>query len=327
MINNIQALRAFAALNVVFYHIIGASITYNISASGFHILKEWGQNGVDIFFVISGFIMVFVQEKNRKSSFEFIKNRVERIVPVYWLLTLAFLSLAFIIPSAFNSLNISSSKIINSFLFIEDWMSKEMPILYVGWTLEYEMLFYIIFALSLFIKNKILSYSTMGIALVVLPLVTSLDLIILEFAFGMLCAFVFLRFKPKNGLLIAGLGFLLLCSSILFDYEVHRSVKWGIPSFFIVLGLLSIKQTKNKISIYLGNASYSIYLIQVFTIPLFYKISSRYLTFLDGHIIAVLALIFSAVIGCLFYQIVEVRVTNFIKTRKSNSLPNNSAPA
>lgn len=327
MINNIQALRAFAALNVVFYHIIGASITYNISAEGFYILKEWGQNGVDIFFIISGFIMVFVQEKNRKSSYEFFKNRVERIVPIYWLLTLVFLTLALIIPSAFNSLNISTSKIINSFLFIEDWMSKEMPILYVGWTLEYEMLFYIIFSLSLFIKNKILSYSTMGIALIVLPFVTSLDLIILEFAFGMLCAFVFLRFKPKNGLLIAGFGFLLLCSSILFDYEVHRSVKWGIPAFFIVLGLLWIKQTKNKISIYLGNASYSIYLIQVFTIPLFYKISSRYLTFLDGHIIAVLALIFSAIIGCLFYQIIEVRVTNFIKNRKSNSLPNNSAPA
>ncbi|HCD9551699.1 TPA: acyltransferase [Acinetobacter baumannii] len=327
MINNIQALRAFAALNVVFYHIIGASITYGISANGFHFLKEWGQNGVDIFFVISGFIMVFIQEKNRKSSFEFIKNRVERIVPVYWLLTLAYLSLAFIIPSAFNSINISSSKIIYSFLFIEDWMSKEMPLLYVGWTLEYEMLFYIIFALSLFIKNKIFSYLTMGVALVLLPLVTSLDLIILEFAFGMLCAFVFLRLKPKNGLLIAGFGFLLLCSSILFDYELHRSVKWGVPAFFIVLGLLWMNQTKNKIAIYLGNASYSIYLIQVFTIPLFYKISSKYLTFLDGHIIALLALIFSAIVGCLFYQIVEVRVTNFIKSRKSNSLMKNSAPA
>ncbi|MCW1512823.1 acyltransferase family protein, partial [Acinetobacter baumannii] len=87
MINNIQALRAFAALNVVFYHIIGASISYDLPTSSFLFIKEWGQNGVDIFFVISGFIMVFIQEKNRKSSFEFIKNRVERIVPVYWLLT------------------------------------------------------------------------------------------------------------------------------------------------------------------------------------------------------------------------------------------------
>lgn len=327
MINNIQALRAFAALNVVFYHILGASISYEMPAPLFLFLKDWGQNGVDIFFIISGFLMIFIHEKNPKSSFEFIKNRVERIVPVYWLLTLAYLSLAFIIPSAFNSLNIGSSKIIYSFLFIEDWMSKEMPLLYVGWTLEYEMLFYIIFSLSLFIKNKLFSYLTMGIALVLLPLVTSLDLIILEFAFGMLCAFVFLRLKPKNGLLISGLGFLLLCSSIFFDYEIHRSVKWGIPAFFIVLGLLWMKQIKNKLAIYLGNASYSIYLIQVFTIPLFYKISSKYLTFLDGHIIALLALIFSAVGGCLFYQIVEVRVTNFIKSRKSNSLLNSSVPA
>lgn len=327
MINNIQILRAFAALNVVLYHIMGASISYGLPASSFLFLKDWGQSGVDIFFVISGFLMVFIQEKNRKSSFEFIKNRVERIVPVYWLLTLAYLTLVFIIPSAFNSINISSSKIIYSFLFIEDWMSKEMPLLYVGWTLEYEMLFYIIFSLSLFIKNKIFSYLTMGIALILLPLFTSLDLIILEFSFGMLCAFVFLRLKPKNGLLIAGFGFLLLCSSIFFDYEIHRSVKWGIPAFFIVLGLLWMGQTKNKLAIYLGNASYSIYLIQVFTIPLSYKISSKYLTFLDGHIIVLLALIFSAVVGCLFYQIVEVRVTNFIKSRKTNSLMKSSAPA
>ncbi|NUF85128.1 acyltransferase family protein [Acinetobacter seifertii] len=327
MINNIQALRAFAALNVVFYHIIGASISYDLPATSFLFLKEWGQNGVDIFFVISGFIMVFIQEKNRKSSFEFIKNRVERIVPVYWLLTLAYISLAFIIPSAFNSLNISSSKIIYSFLFIEDWMSKEMPLLYVGWTLEYEMLFYIIFSLSLIIKNKIFSYFTMSIAFVLLPLVTSLDLIILEFAFGMLCAFVFLRFNPKNGMLIAGFGFLFLCSSIFFDYEIHRFMKWGIPAFFIVLGLLWMRQTQNKLVIYLGNASYSIYLIQVFTIPFFYKISFQYLIFLDGHIIAILALIFSAVIGCLFYQIVEVKVTHFFKAYKSNSLLKSSAPA
>ncbi len=327
MINNIQALRAFAALNVVFYHIIGASISYDLPTSSFLFIKEWGQNGVDIFFVISGFIMVFIQEKNRKSSFEFIKNRVERIVPVYWLLTLAYLSLAFIIPSAFNSINIDNNKIIYSLLFIEDWMSKEMPLLYVGWTLEYEMLFYIVFGLSLFIKNKLFSYLAMGVALVLLPLFTSLDLIILEFAFGMLCAFVFLRLKPNNGLLIASFGFLLLCSSIFFDYEIHRSIKWGIPAFFLVLGLLWMKQIKNKLAIYLGNASYSIYLIQVFTIPSIYKLSSKYLTFLDGHIIALMALIFSAVVGCLFYQIVEIRVTDFFKSRKSNSLLNNSAPA
>ncbi|MCW1516017.1 hypothetical protein OLN45_17880 [Acinetobacter baumannii] len=206
-------------------------------------------------------------------------------------------------------------------------MSKEMPLLYVGWTLEYEMLFYIVFGLSLFIKNKLFSYLAMGVALVLLPLFTSLDLIILEFAFGMLCAFVFLRLKPNNGLLIASFGFLLLCSSIFFDYEIHRSIKWGIPAFFLVLGLLWMKQIKNKLAIYLGNASYSIYLIQVFTIPSIYKLSSKYLTFLDGHIIALMALIFSAVVGCLFYQIVEIRVTDFFKSRKSNSLLNNSAPA
>lgn len=326
MINNIQALRAFAALNVVFYHIIGASVAYGLPASAFLFLKSWGQNGVDIFFVISGFIMVFIQEKNRKSSYDFIKNRVERIVPVYWVLTLAFLSLALIIPSAFNSINISPSKIIYSLLFVEGWVSKEMPILYVGWTLEYEMLFYFIFALSLLVRNKIYSYLTMGVSLVLLSLFTSIDLIILEFAFGMLCAFVFLRFKSKNGLLIAGFGFLLLCSSIFFDYEIDRSVKWGVPAFFIVLGLLWMQQTRNKIAIYLGNASYSIYLIQVFTIPLFYKIASNYLTLLGGNIVAVLALIFSVIIGCLFYQIVEVRLTNFIKTRKLNTQLNNSAP-
>jgi peptidoglycan/LPS O-acetylase OafA/YrhL len=71
MINNLQILRAFAAINVVLFHIIGTSVSYGQGVVQFSFLEGWGANGVDIFFVISGFVMVYTQLKNPKSFFIF----------------------------------------------------------------------------------------------------------------------------------------------------------------------------------------------------------------------------------------------------------------
>nr|WP_076754713.1 acyltransferase family protein [Acinetobacter schindleri] len=73
MLSNIQILRAFAAINVVIFHVIGASLHYKIPATSLLFMKDWGQNGVDIFFVISGFIMVYIQEKKIEIPYLFLK--------------------------------------------------------------------------------------------------------------------------------------------------------------------------------------------------------------------------------------------------------------
>ena len=88
MLNNLQLLRAFAALNVVLFHAIGTSASYSYETNFISVFEGWGANGVDIFFVISGFVMLFTQLDNKRSVKDFLLLRVIRIILIYWLLTL-----------------------------------------------------------------------------------------------------------------------------------------------------------------------------------------------------------------------------------------------
>jgi len=115
MINNIQALRAFAVLNVVLFHALDMSNSYGYDFELFRILTRWGQNGVDIFFVISGFIMVYIQSQNQKSALGFIENRIKRIVPLYWSLTAIFVLLLYFIPSVFRQASFDIEHSVKSF--------------------------------------------------------------------------------------------------------------------------------------------------------------------------------------------------------------------
>jgi len=96
MFTNIQALRAFAALNVVLFHAIGAGMAYDMKPLFLAPLEGWGANGVDVFFVISGFVMMVAQQQNPKSPRAFLRGRVARIVPVYWAAT-ALMVLVFVV--------------------------------------------------------------------------------------------------------------------------------------------------------------------------------------------------------------------------------------
>ena len=155
---NIQALRAYAAIIVVLFH---ASILVSVNGFSYGILKsatfnieKWGDFGVDIFFIISGYIMFMINAKRKQSPLEFITDRIKRIVPVYWVLTILFTCLLLFVPFAFRNLNFSSEHFITSLLFISKYFNYESPVLYVGWTLEYEMFFYLAFAIVLFLRKN-----------------------------------------------------------------------------------------------------------------------------------------------------------------------------
>ncbi len=316
MLNNIQALRAFAALNVVLFHIIGIAANYSQDVHLLEFLAGWGANGVDIFFVISGFIMVYIQDKKSRSSLSFLYNRIVRIAPIYWLLTIFIAGIYLLSSSAFTGVELSLKYVLSSFTFTSRALNYDEPMLYVGWTLEYEMFFYVLFSLGLIFNSKIKSFI---IPILILLFAASLGLtklIVLEFALGMICAKLYM-FERYNhlGLYSFIFGSIFLLISIFYKVEMDRFFIYGIPSFFIVFGLVNIKQTTNKILIYLGNASYSIYLIQVFTIPVFYRISSKFLQSLQTDIIAILALIFTTIAGCIFYSLIEKNITSFVQHR------------
>ena len=87
MFSNLQILRAVAALIVVLYHIRGTAESYNYNPKIISLLGNLGSSGVDIFFVISGFIMLHTQFDNKQTVLNFFKKRIIRIAPLYWLVT------------------------------------------------------------------------------------------------------------------------------------------------------------------------------------------------------------------------------------------------
>jgi exopolysaccharide production protein ExoZ len=142
MISNLQVLRGLAALGVVFYH---TAFTFN---GGVHTEFQ----GVSVFFVISGFIMTYI---TREDSNHFLVQRLIRIVPLYWLCTLPFVAVWFKgTGRAWTDGSIAN--IAKSLFFIpyQDANGDIHPLLGVGWTLNLEMFFYAIFALSLAISRR-----------------------------------------------------------------------------------------------------------------------------------------------------------------------------
>jgi peptidoglycan/LPS O-acetylase OafA/YrhL len=314
MLNNLQALRAFAAINVVFFHVIGASYSYDQRVTLFSFLEGWGINGVDLFFVISGFVMVYTQSVNRRSPRAFFANRIKRIVPVYWLFTAALFAIYILVPAAFREMKPDIAHFASSLFFLSRAFSYEHPLLLVGWTLEYEMLFYALFAVGICLKDLRHSMAVTILALSAAVASRLVDTIVLEFVFGMLCARLYLARKGTSlGATLFGAGVALLCASIFWKSDWDRTVVYGIPALLIVAGAASLRQTENRLLIFLGAASYSIYLAQALAIPAFYKVSSRLLQWVNADLVAVAALCASVAFGCLVYQYVEKPITERLK--------------
>ena len=312
MLSNLQYLRAFAAINVVYLHVLIGGDSYNRSSSMSQILGEWGANGVDIFFVISGFVMIYSQINNPKTIFSFFKSRIIRIVPIYWLITAIIILLFTIFPDIFRTFNTDFKKSISSFFFISQLVSKEFPIINVGWTLEWEMLFYLIFGLSLYFKKleKIIVFIFFSMIIIFF---ISKNLFFLEFFVGVLIGYIYTKYKINNHIaliiLVFGFIFLLLTvnqNSQLIYYD--RFIIWGLPSALIVFGAVNTKPISNRLLFYLGNASYSIYLVQVLTIPAFYKTISYLDINLNNDLISFMCLIASVIFGCFFHSLVEKKL-------------------
>jgi len=270
MINNLQLLRAFAAINVVYLHVLIGGESYGKPTVIFPYVGGWGANGVDIFFVISGFVMIYTHSINPKTILNFYKSRILRIVPVYWLITGFIIVIYFLFPNIFRSLIIDVKSSISSFLFISQLLNSSYPIINLGWTLEWEMLFYLIFGIALYFKtlNRIIIFIFI---MMIFILFLSHKLYFLEFFLGVIAGYAYIRFRKIShniGIMILVLGIFILLMSInpnskLINYD--RFIIWGLPATLIVIGAVYSKQIKNRSLLYLGDASYSIYLLQILT--------------------------------------------------------------
>ena len=309
MISNLQFLRAFASINVVYFHTLIGSESYGKSTNIFQTLGGWGANGVDIFFVISGFVMIYSQIHNPKKIYEFYISRLIRIVPVYWLITIFLVTLYYLLPEIFKSFSLDLKKIISSLFFVSQIITGEFPVINVGWTLEWEILFYLIFGLSLYFKDIKKTIISIFFFMMLIFLFTE-KLLFLEFFVGVLIGYVHNKIKLSylNGLIILIIGIIFLflsLSSYIVAIELDRFFIWGIPSAFIVMGAVYCKPIKNSFLFYLGNASYSIYLVQILTVPGFYKLINYFKIEINNDLLSILCLFSSVIFGCFFYSFVE----------------------
>lgn len=255
----IQYLRGIAALMVVFFHASPHVRNY----IGWSVLA-WGEFGVDIFFNISGFVMMYsvISTEIRVTFINFVKNRLVRIGPMYWLMTTLMTLTLIIMPTAFNSAVLSLSHYSMSMLFIPHFHpginGAVLPMLVLGWTLCYEMYFYIIFGVTLAVPKPYIFISTLCLLAIISIFsicgffgnsavsVFLNNSIIYEFSCGMLIALLYRSniLMPKRLAIIAmpiSFGLVIFASSV-----DNRFFTAGILSTIILYSSLSFSLSINK---------------------------------------------------------------------------------
>lgn len=277
-------LRGIAAVAVVLTHLLisvreyGGSIWTKVP--NFFL----GNMGVDLFFVISGFVIVWVTKArliNYSSVSQFLLKRFTRIYPIYWVYCcfilggrLLFFSLSY---WEMAGINIPASLLL--------FPHADQPVILIAWTLEFEVLFYILFALTTYLAQKwaVPAFTGLLLGLVVSglaiqPVYPFFQLItspyLLEFLGGFCIGLLALRNRLAFGrtLIISGLVWiavdsLILSPSLLENTPVtiiERLWRYGVPALFIVYGTLAWERNNQPrfplLLIRLGDISYTIYL-------------------------------------------------------------------
>lgn len=345
-LNLIQAFRGLAALLVVLFHatqISEAQFNY-LFLNNFFI---FGDSGVDLFFVLSGFIIFYIHRSdiNVKTKFKsFILKRFVRIYPFYWLLTILALFSYFFVPALWDKTYTLTSLggIIKSIFLIPQ---EQYPVVGVGWTLSYELLFYFMFSLLIFLRPKLSVPIVSGWLLLTLGLffletfssfeATPFYLKFLfsrynlEFIFGVIAAYLVykIRFKIKvnQAFLVLNLGVILFALCCIFfkpgELLNIRIIAYGISSMLIILGAALIDLIAPlKIPtflLHLGNASYSIYLTNKTLLRLLsggaleVKLERAFGYFLTMSLIIVV----TVALGCLVYSSVEKPLLEFSRKK------------
>jgi exopolysaccharide production protein ExoZ len=323
----IQALRAVAALLVVLLH---AFETWGerVDPGAPGVNWENGASGVDIFFVISGFVMVISSRRlvdQVGAWLIFLRHRVVRIVPLYWLLTTAKILAVVVLGGLVLRTGLDFNFVAGSYLFlpVSDSAGHFRPVLPVGWTLTYEFLFYLLFAAALAMRVDVLRVIIPGLGLIAIaalarteawPVWTILfNTIVMEFVFGVTLAKWTVRgFRLPPAIagvfILFGFGLILIVPMI---SENARVLTWGIPAFVIVAGAVSLEPfvapALPRWLLTLGDASYSIYLSHGFVLPAFGILVSTIVSrglWTEGLTI-ILCLMVSSIAGWIVFILIE----------------------
>jgi exopolysaccharide production protein ExoZ len=328
---SIQLLRAIAVIMVIIFHVLLKARLLGLTAISF----SQGAAGVDLFFIISGFIMAYISTQKEFIPLDFIRKRLQRIIPLYWLLSSIVCMVYFYNPSIVNSHN-GETNILSSFSLLPT-QGKAM-LLEIGWTLRYEFFFYLIFTLSMIISRKDARYCILIIMVISMASLFNVksfyfnyftNPIIIEFAIGIFSFYSLPKITKKHGWMALTIGMSLLILFGLYNYGLqNRVVYYGIPMCFIFIGLLSFEKTfkNNKSHVlrlfsYLGDASYSLYLSHTLTIGIMVKIYASLHNLTPPYLFVFLSVTISVIIGGMCYELVEKPINRFVKRIDFSFIP------
>ena len=318
MFQNVQILRGIAAVMVVLFHAVP---WFDFDAAALPLMQRvfhlWGKSGVDLFFVISGFVIMLSQSRAHRGFGAFLYERALRILPLYWLLTAAFMVLLVALPHSFaGQPPLTAERILLSFGMLNWLLLREWPILFVGWSLEYEALFYLLFALAGLVLPLRRAVWALGAVLALTVALGWLEDMVLEFTAGMLIARlrVARAHLPFAGVIL-GLGVVGFIAPIFGTQIEPRSLFQGIPSAMIVLGAVFLPQLKSRFGEYLGAASYSIYLGQVFALPAANMVVKNLMPGAAYDLKMLSMGVISVALGCLLYSVIERPMTRWLRGR------------
>ena len=354
-LDSLQVFRGVAALLVVLHH-AGTFSVGHFGAPFFGNALDWGASGVDFFFVLSGFIIYFIHRNDldRPDRLRaFVLKRLIRVYPIYWLACAVVIPLYFLAPTTGPGYARNPLAIVTSVLLIPQ---DHFPVLGQAWTLTFEMLFYGVFAL-LILRFRVFIWPAavwMGACMAIYLYELGLRFAGLGdghtsllfpwnwlfsrhnvlFGAGVGTAILVLReggVRFPRIFLWTGVGLFLLFAACnqpgspcdfakILDYPLT----FGLASTLVVIGAagLDLAGRTPRIPLtllYIGNASYSIYLFHSLAMSLAVRPLERLvLTHRLGVNVATLLLSIIAVgIGCAVHTLVERRLLSYLRLRLS----------
>ena len=336
----IQYARALAAMMVVVFHLQPQFLRMGYAPPMWSGLAA----GVDIFFVISGLIMWITTCDRPVSPLTFLGRRLVRIVPLYWLATSVTVILMILAPSVLQTARFDLGHVIASYVFLA-WRNPGTgaydPVVIPGWTLNYEMAFYLVFAVLLLVGRSYrlpLAAALLGglawlgsapgaahggqMAFYTAP-------IMLEFVFGMALGELHARtdwvqrLGRRGGAMAVLGGFALLVAGPELALGLPRFLLFGVPALAVVAGALALDGLgalrENRLLLLLGNASYSLYLTHPFVLSALSQIWRKaHLDALPGGLaaFAVLAVLLCCLLAAISFRLVELPLIAFFRGRR-----------
>jgi exopolysaccharide production protein ExoZ len=295
-IKNIQALRAYAAGFVVFYH----------TDYQFFGLRPFGAFGVDVFFVISGFIMAYLCAAKPD---HFFRRRLIRILPLYWTATAAVFAACLAFPAMMRTTRPDVAELVKSLLFIPFLKSPGhiQPTLFLGWTLNYEMFFYTTVAVGLWLsRRRAVAFSA---ALVIATMAASLPFvhrsvaaefyanpIVLEFVAGMALFRIWKRIPVVSRGVLWTIASASTVALIALDGAAGPTLRRAglmAAAFALVFAVVMLSRsgadTRSRLAVLCGDASYVLYLLHPYAVRPATRLLARYGAYNFATVMAVVA--------------------------------------